>query len=95
MKSRKFIKLPAADVGKMIKDLSLLIVSMDRIGSTYNDDPKQHAVEMDKDFSNVKAFKLLARTRGILSEAYDAQSTKADGTAARRKCRKNALLGAE
>ena len=78
MKPRKIIKLPAKSVEKLINDLSLLIVSMDHIGSTYYDDPKQQALEMDKYFSKVKAFKILAGARSILSIAYDSQSTKAD-----------------
>ncbi|HEX3627407.1 MAG TPA: hypothetical protein VH280_18530 [Verrucomicrobiae bacterium] len=78
MTSGKTIKLPAKNVEKIINDLSLLIVSMDQIGSTYYDDPKQQALEMDKYFSQVNAFKKLAQARGILTKAYNSQSTKAD-----------------
>jgi len=78
MKSRRVIELSASDVEELIRDLSLLIVSMDRIGSTYCDDPKRRAVEMHKYFSKIKAFKLLARSRAVLSVAYDSQSAKAD-----------------
>ena len=78
MKSKITIKLAATDVEQMIKDLSLLVVSMDHIGSTDFTDPKQGGVEMRKYFQGVKAFKILAGIRGMLSEAYDSQSTKAD-----------------
>lgn len=82
MKSHKTIKLAASDVKRLIKDLGLLVVSMDRIGSTYYDDPERQAAEMDKYFSNVKAFKLLSRARATLSKAYRSQSVKADVPAA-------------
>jgi len=62
----------------MIKNLSLLVVSIDRIGSTDFDDPKQGAVEMRKYFQKVNAFRILAGARRILSEAYDSQSKRAD-----------------
>lgn len=78
MKSHKIIKLQARSVEKVINDLSLLIVSMDRIGSTYYNDPKQRALEKDKYFSQVNAFKKLAHARAILTKAYNSQSAKAD-----------------
>jgi hypothetical protein len=77
MKSKK-IKLSQTAVEKMIKDLSLLVVSSDRIGSTDFDDPKQGDVEMQKYFRKINVFKILAGIRGTLSEAYNSQSTKAD-----------------
>jgi hypothetical protein len=78
MKPRKIIKLPARSVEMLINDLSLLIVSMDHIGSAYYDDPKLQALEMDKYFSQVCAFKRLAQARAILTKAYNSQSSKAD-----------------
>jgi hypothetical protein len=78
MKPKKIIKLPARSVEKLINDLSLLIVSMDHIGSTYYDDPKRRAFEKDKYFSQVGAFKRLAQARAILTKAYNSQSAKAD-----------------
>ena len=78
MKSRRTIELAATDVEKIINDLSLLVVSMDRIGSSYPDKPRKHALEMDKFLLEVKAFKVLAKARGILTEAYDAQSSEAE-----------------
>jgi hypothetical protein len=78
MKSKKYIKVDASAVRKMIMDLSLLAVSMDRLGSTYYNRPQKRIVEQEKYFYKIKAFKLLARTRGILSAAYNNQSNKAD-----------------
>jgi hypothetical protein len=78
MKPKRMIKFKATDVEKMIKGLSLLVVSIDRIGSADFDDPKQGDVEMLEYFRTVKAFKMLARMRGVLTEAYDSQSTRAD-----------------
>lgn len=77
MKSRKTIALPATKVAEMIKDLSIVVVSLDQIGSTFYDDPKQRAVELEKFFCPM-IFKRLARTRGTLSEAFNSQSTKSD-----------------
>ncbi len=78
MKSRRTIALAATDVEKIINDLSLIVVSMDRIGSSYHDEPRKHALEIDKFLLDVKAFKLLAKARGILTEAYNAQSSRAE-----------------
>jgi len=78
MKSKRYIKLPASDVRKLIKDLSLFVVSMDRIGSTFYDDEKQREIEEYRYFSRIRAFKILAKARRILSEAYDSQSPKVD-----------------
>ena len=78
MKSEKTIKLSATGVENIIKDLSLIIVSMDHIGSKYHDNPKQYAAETNKFLIDVKAFKTLAKIRGILSEAHESQSTKED-----------------
>jgi len=50
---------------------------MDHIGSVYRDNPKRQAIEMEKYFSTVKAFKKLSHARSILSEAYASQSSKA------------------
>lgn len=77
MKFKKTISLPALEVKEMIKDLSVIVVSLDRIGSAYYDNPRKRAVELSG-FLDVDKFKRLARIRGILSEAYDSQSTKAD-----------------
>jgi hypothetical protein len=78
MKSERTIVLVATDVEKIINDLSLLVVSMDRIGSSYHDKPRKHALEVDKFLLEVKAFELLAKARGILTEAYNAQSSEAE-----------------
>jgi len=77
MKSKRTIKLPASDVESMIKDLSLLVVSMDCMGSTYCNRPRQLALEENKYFRKIKAFKRLAKIRGVLCEAYQSQSTRA------------------
>jgi hypothetical protein len=87
-KSKKIIKLAASDVRKMIKELSLLVVSMDRIGSTDFDDQQQGDTEMRKYFQGVKAFRMLARMRAILSMAYDSQSTKAEVLNLEESCEK-------
>jgi hypothetical protein len=50
MKSRKKIALSATDVETIINDLSVLVVSMDRIGSIYHDRPKKRTAEMYKFF---------------------------------------------
>lgn len=79
MKSRKkFIKIPVSDVEKLIKDLGVLVVSLDHLGSTYHDDPKQLAIETAKFLREFKAFRILAGARRILDEAYDSQSSKSD-----------------
>ena len=77
MKSERTIKLSATDVETIIKDLSLLVVSLDRMGSTYYKNRNQRAIALDE-FMDANLFKLLARDRGILDEAYDSQSSKAD-----------------
>lgn len=77
-KAARTITLSATDVEKIINDLSLLVVSMDRIGSTYYDRPRRLAVEFERFMQSAKAFKLLARARGILTEAYNSQSPEAE-----------------
>ena len=78
MKAKKTIILAAKDVAKIIKDLSLLIVSADHLGTAYYNQPDQLAAETEKYFQKMNAFKLLAEIRGVLSEAYESQSSKAD-----------------
>ena len=78
MKPDRTIALSAVDVEKIIHDLSLLIVSMDRIGSTFHNKPKRQATELDQYFLEVNAFKRLAKARAILDEAYSNQSSEAD-----------------
>lgn len=75
-KNRRTISLAASDVEKMIKDLNLLVVSMDRIGSTDFSNASQGDTEMGRYFQEIKAFRILAGARRILSEAYDSQSSK-------------------
>jgi len=77
--------LPARDVEKIINDLSLVVVSMDRIGTTYHDKPRLLASEMEKFMCDAKAFKLLAQARGILTEAYNNQSSEEDITRSEQK----------
>jgi hypothetical protein len=78
MKSKRTIKLSASGVESMIKDLSLIVVSMDHMGSTYYNRPRQLELEKIKYFRKIKAWNLLSQMRGVLSEAYDSQSTKAE-----------------
>jgi hypothetical protein len=78
-KRKKTISLPATKVAEMIKDLSVVVVSLDRIGSSFYDDPKQREVELAKFFDS-KVFKRLSGTRGTLSEAFNSQSAKSDIT---------------
>jgi hypothetical protein len=77
MNSRKVVQMSSSEVEKVIKDLSLIVVSMDQIGSHYDDSERQ-AMEMYQYFSKIKAFELLARARALLSKAYQSQSTKAE-----------------
>jgi hypothetical protein len=77
MKPKKMIELPMDTVASMIKDLSVIVVSLDRIGSAFGNDQKKRAIELDG-FIGVEVFKKLAETRGILSDAYYSQSTKSD-----------------
>jgi hypothetical protein len=76
MKTNARVHVRAADVRKIIKDLSLLVVSFDHLGSAYYDRPEQRALQTDKFLMDVKAFKILARIRAVLSKAYNSQSTK-------------------
>jgi len=78
MKSKRTITLAASDVNSMINDLSLIVVSMDHMGSTYYDSPRKLAQESEKFLQKIKAFKILARMRGVLEEAYESQSPKAE-----------------
>ena|ERR1700733_5973910 len=85
-KSEKQIKLDASDVRSMIKDLSLIVVSLDRIGSTYYNKPKKRMVEKEKYFNKIFIFKLVSRARGILSTAYGEQSLKRDDLGLEEEC---------
>jgi hypothetical protein len=67
------IKLRRQDVYKLIRDLNVLVVSLDRIGSAFFDDPTQQACATDKFLRDVLAFKLLAKARRMLCEAYESQ----------------------
>jgi hypothetical protein len=78
MRKEKQIQLSANSVKVLLRDLDLLVVSLDRIGSTFSQDRLKLAVELEKFFSDFNAFKRLARMRKVLCEAYDAQSQKAD-----------------
>ncbi|HEX3798871.1 MAG TPA: hypothetical protein VH413_09230 [Verrucomicrobiae bacterium] len=75
-KKGRTITLSATSVEKIINDLSLLVVSMDRIGSTYYNKPRKQALELDNFLAEINAFKRLAQARGVLSEAYENQSSK-------------------
>ena len=77
MKQKKKIQLAENDVVAVLRDLEVLVVSFDRIGSEFSDDPQRHAIETDKFLFETFAFKKLARMRRILSDAYDAQRSKA------------------
>lgn len=76
MKTPRTVKLSAENVEIIIKELSLIVVSLDRIGSNYHDDPERHARETGKFLSKINAFKRLARARAILAKAYSSQSTE-------------------
>ena len=77
MKLKKTITLPASEVAEIIKALSIVVVSLDRIGSTFYDDPSQRAVAKGEFFDS-KVFKRLARARGTLSKAFHSKSARAD-----------------
>jgi hypothetical protein len=74
-RATRIIKLSAIDVENIINDLSLLIVSLDRMGSEYHDKPRLLALETDKFMRKVNAFKLLAQARGVLTEAFNKQTS--------------------
>lgn len=78
MKSETKIKLRPRDVEALLLDLEQLVVSFDRLGSEFHEDPERLAIETDKFLSDINAFKKLARMRQVLIEAYDAQSTTND-----------------
>jgi hypothetical protein len=78
MATKKQIQLSADHVRTFLRDLEVLVVSLDRLGSAFHDKPERLAIETDKFFSAVHAFKRLARMRRVLSEAYDSQSSMAE-----------------
>jgi len=67
------IQLSRRDVERLIRHLNILVVSFDRLGSTFHNDPKRHALETDKFLHQVFAFKILAKARSLLCEAYELQ----------------------
>ena len=77
MKKRSYIKLSDADVRRFLKGLEILVVSFDRLGSTFRDDPVRLAIETDRFLSEANAFKILSTMRKTLWEACDSQKTKA------------------
>lgn len=77
MKERK-IQLRRSDVSRLISDLNLLVVSLDRLGSAFYDDPNRHAMEMDKFLRQVFAFRILAKARGLLCKSYESQLGRAE-----------------
>ena len=78
MNRRKTIKLSLKKVNRMINDLSLAVVSLDRLGSTYHNKPGKLRIELERYFKKAKLFNLLARTRGELSDAVNAQCSKVE-----------------
>jgi len=78
MKDTRTIEVTAKDVETIIKDLSLVVVSMDRIGAAYHDNLDKRTVEAYRFMSNSEAFKRLAQARAILSEAYNLQSDEGE-----------------
>lgn len=70
--NRKRILLNRRDVETLIRDLNLLVVSLDRLGSTF-DDPGRHALEVDKFLHDVFAFRMLTKGRRVLCQAYESQ----------------------
>src|SRR5882672_7600858 len=75
-KTRRHIPIPAKDVRRLLRDINLLVVSFDRLGSAFHDDPQRLAIETDKFLSEVNAFKMLARMRRVLTDAYESGLTK-------------------
>lgn len=71
------IEIRRRDVETMIHDLSLVVVSLDRLGSTYYNRPRKLDAETIRFLNSVKLFRRLARIRGVLSEAYNVQTSKA------------------
>jgi hypothetical protein len=69
----QYIRLRRRDVETLIRDLNLLVVSSDRLGSTFYDDPARLAIETDKFLEDVLAFKRLTKGRRILCKAYESQ----------------------
>jgi hypothetical protein len=65
------IRFPASEVRKFIRQLNTLVVSLDRLGSSYYDDPARHAAELERFFVEAAAFRILARMRGSLADAYE------------------------
>ena len=77
-KQANYIRLKASDVRRCLRDLEILVVSYDRLGSAFHDDPDKLAIESDRFFSRIDGFKKLALIRTVLSKAYNSQSTKAE-----------------
>lgn len=75
---RKFVRLPLNDVRRLLQDLECLVVSLDRLGSAFYDDPEKLALESESFLQKVRAFRKLARMRDALWVACDAQLTKTD-----------------
>ena len=62
----------------MIKSLSLIVVSMDHIGSTYYNKPRKLAAAERTFLENINLTVRLAQIRGILCTAYNSQSGETD-----------------
>jgi hypothetical protein len=60
----------------MIKELSLIVVSLDRLGSTYYNRPRKRDAQTTRFLKSIRLFKVLAQMRG-LSEAYNSQTAEA------------------
>jgi hypothetical protein len=74
----QYIRLRRREVQGLIRDLNLLVVSLDRLGSTFFDDPTRLAFEKDKFLKEVFAFKMLAKARSVLWVAYESQLGRAE-----------------
>ena len=73
---KKTIELKRREAESMISDLNLIVVSLDRIGSTYRRQPRQLNAETTRFLKSIKLFKRLTQMRRILSEAYNAQTSE-------------------
>jgi hypothetical protein len=92
-KQANYIRLKASDVRRCLRDLEILVVSYDRLGSAFHDDPDKLAIEADAFLSEVDGVRTLARMRGILSEAYESQRGRTEMMRLERRLEKMKVWG--
>ena len=77
-KKKKYIRIRTEDAKIACRDLNVLVVSFDRLGSAFYDDLQGLAIEKDRFLREVHAFRMLARMRSVLCKAYESGMTKVE-----------------